>query len=383
VLRILFICHSRAIGGAELQLEQIARRAAREAPVRVVCRPDPALDEWAGRLEAAGADVVRLDPRGPRSVQRLRRAVRWASVVHLTLANRVGWYQVLSVLACRLERRPLVCTHHLARETEDLPLGGLGRRFRALALSSVYGYASRHIAVSAEGRRLLTARAGLDPRRTLQIGNGVDVDRFLPASAETRRSLRRQLMGDGAPDGAICCTVARLSAQKGLDVLVDAAAILRGRRGEPPARFLVVGDGELREPIERRIAQLGVSDTVELVGAQPPEAIPSWLASADIFVLPSHYEGLSLAVMEAMASGLPVVITQVSGSAELVPTPDDGRVVRPGDAESLADAIEELLADPDLRAALGRRAHERAQAFSWEACFARTAAVLREVAIPS
>ena len=378
--RILFVCHSRAIGGSELYLEQIARRAAGGGPVRVVCRPDPALDGWADRLAAAGAEVVRLDPRGPGSMRRLRGAVRWASVVHLTLADRAGSYQVLTVLACRLERRPLVCTHQLAREAEDLPLGALGRRFRALALSTVYGYASRHIAVSAEGRRLLAARAGLDPRRTVQIGNGVDVRRFVPASREDRLALRRRLLGVREPDGAVCCTVARLTAQKGLDVLVEAAAILRARRGGPPARFLVVGDGDLRAPIERLIARLGVADTVELVGARPPEEIPSWLAAADLFVLPSYYEGLSLAVMEAMASGLPVVVTDVSGSAELVPTAADGRVVRPGDARGLADAIGELLADPELRAALGRRAHRRAQGFSWDECFARTAAVLREVA---
>jgi glycosyltransferase involved in cell wall biosynthesis len=383
MLRILFVCHSRALGGSELQLEQIAVRAAREAAVRVVCRPDPVLDQWAGRLAAAGAEVVRLDVRGRASLRLLRRDVRWASVVHLNLADRVGSYQVLTVLACRLERRPLVCTHHLAREAEDLPLGWLGRRSRRLALSAVYGYARRHIAVSAEGRHLLTARVGLDPRRTVQIGNGVDVERFVPTSGEARRSQRLRLLGDRAADGTVCCTVARLSAQKGLDVLVDAAGILRDRRCVPPARFVIVGDGELREPIERRIARLGLSDTVELVGAQPLEEIPSWLASADIFVLPSYYEGLSLAVMEAMASGLPVVITRVSGSGELVPTPDDGRVVPPGDAEGLADAIEELLADPELRAALGRRARLRAEAFSWEACYARTVAVLREAAIPA
>jgi glycosyltransferase involved in cell wall biosynthesis len=382
-MKILFICHSRAVGGSELYLEQIATRAGREADVRVVCRPDPVLDEWAGRLAAAGVEVVRLDLRGPGSALRLRRAVRWASVVHLTLANRAGAYQVLSVLACRLERRPLVCTHQLARETEDLPFGGLGRRFRALVLSAVYGSASRHIAVSAEGRHLLSTRVGLDPRRTVQIGNGVDVHRFVPPSDETRRTLRRRLLGDGAHEVPICCTVARLTAQKGLDVLVEAAAILRERRGGPPARFLVVGDGELRETLERRIAELGVSDTVELVGPRPPEEIPGWLAIADVFVLPSHYEGLSLAVMEAMATGLPVVISRVSGSAELVPTADDGRIVPPGDAACLADAVGELLADAGLRETLGQRAHLRAQAFSWEACFARTAAVLREVATPA
>jgi hypothetical protein len=204
-LRVLFICHSRAIGGSELYLEQIASRMVGEGDVRVVCRPDGALDEWAARVEAAGAEVLRLDPGRPGDFGRLRRLVRWASVVHLTLANRVGAYQVAATLACRLERRPLVCTHQLAREAEDLPLGRLGRRFRALALAGVYGHARRHIAVSEEGRRLLPARAGLDRRRVVRIGNGVDVARFAPVPAAGRRSLRRTLLPDGPPDLPLCC----------------------------------------------------------------------------------------------------------------------------------------------------------------------------------
>ena len=378
--RVLFVCHSRAIGGSELYLEEIARRMADRAEVRVVCRPDGVLDEWAARLEAAGPTVARLDPRRPEGWRRLLAAVRWASVVHLTLANRVGAYQVATTLACRVGRRPLVCTHQLARATEDLPLGWLGRRFRAAALRGVYGYASRNIAVSEEGRRLLTARAGLDARRTVRIGNGVDVERFAPVPCDARRALRRRLLDDRPDDRPICCTVARLSAQKGLDVLVEAAAILRRRQGRPPARFVVVGDGELREPLERRIHERGVEDAVELLGARPPDEVAGWLAAADVFVLPSRYEGLSLAVMEAMACGLPVVVSDVSGSAELVPTAEDGRVVPADDPAALADAGEELLADAGLRRHMGERARTRAERHSWEECFARTAAVLDEAA---
>jgi glycosyltransferase involved in cell wall biosynthesis len=380
--RVLFVCHSAAIGGSELYLEQMARRMAREAVVRVVCRTDPVMDRWADRLTEAGATLIRLDLRRLADLRRLRQEIGWATVVHLTLANRAGAYQVLVVLASRFGRKPLVCTHQLARETESLPLGVIGRRFRALALRSVYGSASRHIAVSAEGRGLLAARAGLDPARTVQIGNGVDLERFVPATGEERQSVRHRLLGEcGAAADVVCCTVARLSAQKGLDVLVRAAAILEQRHGRRAARFVIVGDGELRAALERQIADLGVGDSVLLIGGRPPDEIPAWLAAADVFVLPSHYEGLSLAVMEAMASRLPVVITQVSGSAELVPTADDGRIVPAGDADALASAIDELVADPGLRERLGRNAYVRAQRFSWDECFARTSALLHEVAI--
>src|SRR5690349_14409514 len=89
-LRVLFICHSRALGGSELYLEQMARRMAAQAhtSVRIICRPDPVLDEWADRLRAAGAEIVRVPLPDRAGFARLRREVRWASVVHLTLANR-------------------------------------------------------------------------------------------------------------------------------------------------------------------------------------------------------------------------------------------------------------------------------------------------------
>jgi glycosyltransferase involved in cell wall biosynthesis len=377
-LRVLFVCHSKAVGGSELYCEELATRMVRHARVRVVCRPEWAMDEWATRLEAAGAGVARIDPSRPSGFGALRRAIRWASVVHLTLANRVGRYQVLVVLASQLERRPLVCTHQLARETDDLPFGPLGRRFRTLALRTVYRRADRNIAVSAEGLGLLCTRVGLDPKRTVRINNGVDLARFGPLPGEERARLRRSIAADAAESLAISCTVARLSAQKGLEVLIEAAGRLRDKAGLPDICFLVVGDGELRDQLRLQVAELGLEDTVRLVGGQPPDEIPRWLAAADLFVLPSRYEGMSIAVMEAMASGLPVVATEVSGTAELIPDADHGRVVPVGDAAALAAAIEELLTDPELRRRIGARGLARVRAFSWEGVFVRTARLLEE-----
>jgi glycosyltransferase involved in cell wall biosynthesis len=376
-LRVLFICHSPAIGGAELYLERIAVRMADRADVRVVCRPDPVLDSWAARVAAAGIEVFRLSPVGPVGFARLLGLLRGASVVHLTLASRVGAYQVIAALACRIARRPLVCVHQLARETDDL--GGVGRRFRALALGAVYGAARRHVAVSAEGHRLLPGRAGLDAARVVQISNGVDLHRFAAPPEVDRGRLRQDLLGRSGA-GVLCCTVARLSAQKGLDVLVAAAARLRDADPDAVPRFVVVGDGELRSALERSIAERGLERVVRLAGPRPPREVVDWLAASDVFVLPSHYEGMSFAVMEAMASGLAVVVTRVSGTAELVPDDEHGRVVPPGDAAALAAAIDELARDPDLRRRLGARAAEHVRRFSWDACVDRTEALLREVA---
>jgi glycosyltransferase involved in cell wall biosynthesis len=214
--------------------------------------------------------------------------------------------------------------------------------------------------VSADGLELLPRRAGLDARRTLQISNGVDLGRFVHPTPEARAALRRRLLGDVDDGLVVCCTVARLSAQKGLDVLIDSVAILRRRGTTPRARFFIVGDGELREQLEAQIARLDVGDEVHMVGARPPDEVPDWLACADVFVLPSHYEGMSLAVLEAMATGLPVVVSRVSGTAELVPDAEHGSVVEPGDAEGLADAVTALLGGPERRRRMGERAGEHA-----------------------
>lgn len=378
-MRVLFVCHSREIGGSELYLEQIARRMVRTADVGVVCRPDPVMDGWAERLAGQGAEVARLALPSAAGLARLRREVARASVVHLSLASRVGAYQVLVALTCRACRRPLVCTHHLAREAEDLPLGALGRAFRRLALRAAYGGARRHIAVSSEGLELLRDRVGLDPARTVRIGNGVDLEQFAPPGPEARARARHRLLGDLDEGALVCVTVARLTPQKGLDVLVDAADVVRRQAGRP-VRFVVVGDGEQRGELEDRIAAHGLGGVVRLVGPRPAGEVPAWLAASDLFVLPSRYEGMSLALMEAMAAGCPPVVTRVSGAAELVPDAAHGRVVDPGDPVALAGAVVELLTDGELRRRIGQRAIARVQPFSWDACFARTAAVLREAA---
>ncbi|MBO0684838.1 MAG: glycosyltransferase, partial [Candidatus Dormibacteraeota bacterium] len=206
------------------------------------------------------------------------------------------------------------------------------------------------------------------------------LSRFGPLPPEDRAELRRSLLGEDADGLTVSCTVARLSAQKGLEVLIEAAALVRDRPALPPVRFLVVGEGELRQELEQRVEELALDRTVLLVGSRPPDEVARLLAAADLFVLPSRYEGMSIAVMEAMASGLPVIATEVSGTAELIPDADHGRVVPVGDPQRLAAAIEELLIDPELRRRIGERALARAQRFSWDSVFARTSSLIEEVA---
>jgi glycosyltransferase involved in cell wall biosynthesis len=166
-----------------------------------------------------------------------------------------------------------------------------------------------------------------------------------------------------APPVPTFVCVASLREYKGHAVLLDAVRLLRARL--PAARVVLVGDGELRGALERRIAREGLSGAVELRGALPHQEIPAVLAGATAMVLPSvtsrdgQMEGIPVALMEALAAGVPVVSTRLSGIPELVRDGETGLLVPERDPGALAAAMERLARDPALCASLaeeGRRA---------------------------
>lgn len=155
--------------------------------------------------------------------------------------------------------------------------------------------------------------------------------------------------------------VGRLAAVKGVPVLLDALARLRA--DDPEVTLTLVGDGPERGWIEERIAELGLGGAVGITGYLDQDAVADRLARADVFVLPSFAEGVPVVLMEAMATGLPVVTTRIAGIPELVEDGVSGLVVPPGDAVALADALAALLADPARREEMGAagRAHVAAE----------------------
>ena len=154
------------------------------------------------------------------------------------------------------------------------------------------------------------------------------------------------------PAGDRMVFVGRLAAVKGVRVLLDALAEVR--RTRPGATLTLVGDGPERAGIEAHAAALELSEAVRFTGYLTQDEVAAELAAADLFVLPSFAEGVPVVLMEAMATGLPVIATRIAGIPELVEEGVSGLLVPPGDAVALAAAIGELLADPDRRAAMGR-----------------------------
>ena len=385
--RIVLVSHSREVGGAELHVERLAGYLVGQLRpshrLELLCRPDPVLDAWAARMAAVGVVVHRLGLRGPRDLWRMVRILGGARLVHLHLAHPVGKYQWAAALAARTTGRRIIATHHLAPDIRGL---ALGERRRALWFSAVrlmLRVVNRHIAVSEYAKRILTSIYDVKPERVSVIYVGTDPRRFAPVGAAERSQLRDELFGGLTPglsrDASLVCSVARLSPQKGLQDLVEAARQLKGDL--PAATYVLIGDGEWSSKLRGDIAKSGLDGIVRLAGNLPPPEVARWLQVADVFVLPSHFEGgPATALMEAMAAGCAVVGTRVSGSEELIPGPDVGVLVEARQPEALATAIRQLLEDPDLRARLGHQARERVvSGFDIRNCHAQTLDLYRSM----
>ena len=152
-------------------------------------------------------------------------------------------------------------------------------------------------------------------------------------------------------------TVGRLSSAKGHGILLEAIAGVA--HDGVPVRATIVGDGPRRAQLERRADELSVRDVVSFTGAVGQDELPRYFADADVFCLPSFAEGVPVVLMEAMATGKPVVTTAVNGIPELVADGTHGLVVRPGRADLVAAALRRLAADPALRRQMGRAARAR------------------------
>ena len=199
----------------------------------------------------------------------------------------------------------------------------------------------------------LGAGESLRLQRMVWIPNGVDSDRFAPATAEGRGAIRRSL--GLAADAIVFGCVASLTPVKRHADLVDAFALLH--RELPDAVLLLVGDGPLRAEIEAQVERLGLAGAVQLVGDR--SNVEGLLPALDVAVLASSTEGMSNAILEAMACGLPVIATAVGGNLHLVRDRDSGRLVPPGAPPALAEAMRELAEAPTLRAAMGQSARTR------------------------
>jgi glycosyltransferase involved in cell wall biosynthesis len=185
------------------------------------------------------------------------------------------------------------------------------------------------------------------------IPNGVVVG---PLPDDAAKAAARARLGLPA-DAFVAGIVARLSAQKAHHVLFEAFAILRA--SQPRARLVVVGGGPREQELRRLAADLGLGDSVQFTGVL--RDVPDVLPAFDVACLSSVHEGVPVAVIEAMAAGIPVVATDCGALRDIVVEGEHGHLVPVGDAEALADRLLRLAADAPLRERLAKAARARAE----------------------
>ena len=278
---------------------------------------------------------------------------------------------LLGASARRLARaagRPFVFTYHTLYEryAHYVPLPRQMVARRAVRWSTRFADTADLVIAPSDfvARRLRTQGV----RRPIEVlPTGVDLDRFRPGD---RASARRAL--GLASDDRVLLYVGRLDREKNLEFLLDAVARVR----TPRTRLLLVGRGTQAAALRRVAATAGLGDRVEFRGGSPPGGLPVYYQAADAFVFASTSETQGLAVLEAMACGLPVVAVRASGIEEVVSDGVSGLLV-PEDAAAFAGAVDQVLADDHLGAKLGAGGREAASPFGSMALARRLVAAYR------
>src|SRR5882672_11132741 len=339
---VLLLGDTLNVGGTEGQFAEVACGLDRSRwDLHVACvRAEGPLR---ARLEGVGLQPWSLGPSSFKSPGLVVAIVRLAAHLRrhaVRLVHCFDFYSnILGVPAARLARTPVV----IASQRD---MGNLRSRGQQSIHSIALGLAT-HILVNSEAiaARLGKTRAARHNRLEM-VPNGVDLTRFEPVAAPTSGEV------------TTVATLANLRPEKGLVQLVEAAAIVTRRA--PRARFVIWGEGALRADLEARIRTLGLTGRVEMRGAtrEPAQA----LKQCQIFVLASLSEASSNVVLEAMATGLPVVGTRVGGIPGLVDDHRTGLLVPPDNAPALAEAILKLIEVPAMAIEMGAQGRARALA---------------------
>jgi glycosyltransferase involved in cell wall biosynthesis len=345
--RILILDNEFEMGGKEKSLFQFIAHADRTRFHFAVC----CLKEggyFKEKLESLGVPFYdhllrhRFDALGFVGLERVLRAERTQLVYTFSHPNTVI-FSYLARLRGLVER--IVVSYHAMGDTG-------GTRQVVPYLLPLLRRADALLAVAQVQKDYLVEVEGLPRERIQVIHNGVDTKRYRPPAAEERQRIRAEL-GFGVDD-VVLIAVASLKPLKQIDVLLRAAARLS--QAGLPVRVVVAGDGSERAALESLAAQLGLAERVWFAGLR--DDVERLLQASDVFVLASRTEAFPNVVLEAMATGLPVVTTDVGSVREMVEDGSSATVVPSGDETALATAIARLASDAPERARLGERGRQ-------------------------
>ena len=339
--RVIYLITDLDIGGAEKSLFQVATRLPRdEFSMQVITLTGGGkIAKW---LEEEGIPVTSLDIKRVWDLaglirlrgllKSLRPHILHTFLFHANILGRVaaaglGAHAVIS--SVRVADRRF--KWHLALDWLSSPLMDL------------------EVCVSEGVRRFTETRAKIPRRKLTVIPNGVDLAEFEEKGERIRKNLRLP------PDVPLIVTIGRLERQKGISFFLQAAREVL--QEFPQARFLIVGKGPDEGKLISLARNLGIKKAVRFLGFR--NDVPEVLAAADMFVLASLWEGMPNVVLEAMASGKPVVGTQVEGTEELVIPGETGLLVPPADAKALARNICRLIQESGLARRMGQAARKQ------------------------
>ena len=359
-MKVAFVITDLDTGGAELALERFVRHLQKSGGFEIaVCSVRPA-GMVGERMRRAGIDVTSVGLRSFNLPLGLWRLFRWLRRQRAGVVCSLMFHANLLVRLLRVPARiPALLSFERTMVQES--------RWRYLLNRMTWRLADRIVAVSPAVKRFCEERIGMAAERVVVLPNWVELERF---AAMPDRAATRARLGWAADEFVILC-VANFRPIKGHAVLLDAFARFHGR--VPRSRLVLIGTGPLEREIEAR-----ASGGVEL---NPYGELVELLAAADIFAMASHTEGMSNAILEAWAAGLPVVVTAAGGNVDVI---DDGRtgvLVPVGDSDAIAEAFERMATHPELRAAVSAAAKEAvARDYSEAAVGAQLRALIGSVA---
>lgn len=316
---------------------------------------------FASRITNQDVAVVEVGASGESFRFPLLKLARLFREIGPDVVHTRGWGAVDAVFAARLARIGSIIHGEHGREWTDTRGSNWKRNQIRQGIGRLVKW---YVVVSDFFRPWLTGQCGVRAGKIIYIPNGVDTERFSPfedavaarPSCSSRRAMREQL---GLPaDGPLIGSVGRLDPVKDVPTLLKSFASVLSEF--PAARLAVVGDGPMRGELEAAARAFRIDHAVAWLGRR--DDVPALLKSFDLFVQSSLFEGMSNTILEAMASGLPVIASNTGGNGELVADHSNGFLFPVGDVTALTDGLRRYLSDAALRAAHGRESRKRSLA---------------------
>ncbi len=347
--RVTFLASTLQIGGAENMLLELVRHMDRDRfPVRVLClRSGGRMSDELRELGVPVRDNIiagRFDVSAAWKVTGLLKSENTDVLCMLNHDDAMFWGKVCS----RASRTPVALIWvHSNLIPGQKPMVRIINHLTAGMITKIVSISKSH------RQRILETYTNLSPSLVDVIYNGVDTDLFHPGD----RNDRTRVIPDAGGFGSVVGTVARLSPEKNMEVLLEAARLVLEEKGD--TLFVIAGDGPERPSYERKVESLGIGGNVRFLGMR--RDVPQVMRSFDIAALSSREEVFPMFLLEAMATGLPVVSTAVGSIDEIVEDGETGFLVETGDHGTLAERLLALVNDPRRLREMGKRGMERVE----------------------